>query len=158
MRMKPFVQGLSIGDWTSYYNGKYQVQVRTEQDTQGRGIVVLSIRREDRKAIMDWRDMQWIKNQLLGPEVEAVQLFPAESRLVDTANQYYLTAYAEPGYRFPFGFVKRAVSSDRIRVVNPDGGKSNQREFAPHVRPPDLEEQEEDVVRMLKAVGARVVL
>lgn len=64
----------------------------------------LSIKRLDKKPITDWRHRQWIKNQLLGPEVEAVELYPAESRLVDTANQYHLWAYQEPGYKFPFGF------------------------------------------------------
>jgi hypothetical protein len=37
--------------------------------------------------VHDWRDLQRIKNQLVGPECEAVELYPAESRKVDTANQ-----------------------------------------------------------------------
>jgi hypothetical protein len=69
----------------------------------------LSIRRNDREPIMDWRDLQAIKNQLVGCECEAVQLFPAESRLVDSANQYHLLALADPGARFGFGFMFRAV-------------------------------------------------
>lgn len=50
----------------------------------------LSIRRVDRKPCRDWRDFQQIKTQLCGPEREAVELYPAESRVVDTANQYHL--------------------------------------------------------------------
>jgi len=54
------------------------------------GWLALSIRRNDRGAECDWRIFQRIKNELAGPEREAVQLFPAMSRCVDTSNQYYL--------------------------------------------------------------------
>src|SRR5690348_14199677 len=48
----------------------------------------LSIRRHDGEPCNNWRDLQQIKNELVGPEFEAVELFPAESRLIDTCNQY----------------------------------------------------------------------
>ena len=66
--------------------------------------VHLSIRRHDRTAARDWRDFQDIKNQLVGPECEGVELYPAESRLVDTANQYHLWCLATPGEKVPVGF------------------------------------------------------
>jgi hypothetical protein len=62
--------------------------------------------------VHDWRDLQRIKNELVGPECEAVELYPAESRLVDTANQYHLWADADPTYRFGLGFNMRLTSSD----------------------------------------------
>jgi hypothetical protein len=68
----------------------------------------LSIRRNDRKTMRDWRDLQRIKNELCGYECEAVELFPAESRLVDTANQFHLWCLPR-GARFPFGFDFRSV-------------------------------------------------
>lgn len=72
----------------------------------------LSIRRSDRKAARDWRDFQRIKNELAGPEAEAVELFPAESRLVDGANQYHLWC-APPGERVPIGWHgSRSVSNN----------------------------------------------
>jgi hypothetical protein len=57
----------------------------------------LSIKRLDKEPIMDWRDLQAIKSQLCGAEAEALQLFPAESRVVDTANQYHLFAMMRAG-------------------------------------------------------------
>jgi hypothetical protein len=63
----------------------------------------LSIRRNDRGAGRDWRDFQRIKNQLAGDEVEAIELYPAMSRIMDTANQYYLFCLPE-GQRVPVGF------------------------------------------------------
>ena len=95
-----------------WMNGTYQVVVRPEPAAPDwPPMLRLSIKRRDRGAIFDWRDMQAIKNQLVGPDCEAVQLFPAEDRLVDTANQYWLYALSVPGVRFPFGFGCRSVAS-----------------------------------------------
>lgn len=66
----------------------------------------LSIKRRDKKAIHDWRDLQEIKNFVVGSEREAVELYPKESRLVDSANQYHLFVFPED-YTFPFGFTER---------------------------------------------------
>jgi len=72
-------------------------------------MIWLSIKRLDREAIFQWRDMQAIKNELIGPEHEAVQIFPAESRLVDTSNQFHLWCMAEEGLAWPFGYLEREV-------------------------------------------------
>jgi len=68
----------------------------------------LSIRRFDKNAARDWRHLQWVKNEICGPEREAVEIFPAESRLMDAANQYHLWVLPA-GYRIPFGSHTRAV-------------------------------------------------
>lgn len=126
-----------IGDALIYANDVYQVIVRRCSEDWA----VLSIRRQDRQPVADWRDVQWIKNQLIGTEAEAVQLFPAESRLVDTSNRYWLYANITTGYRFPFGFADRTVA-ESVSVQLSGHGKSVQRPFADHVRPTDLEAQE----------------
>jgi hypothetical protein len=69
----------------------------------------VNIRRHDREPCKEWKHFQQIKNELVGPEYEAVELFPAESRLVDSANEYHLWVLADQGNRFPFGFPKRFV-------------------------------------------------
>src|SRR4029450_2216455 len=51
----------------------------------------------DKEPIMDWRDLQAIKSQLCGAEAEAMQLFPAESRLVDTSEPVSLVGVHEDG-------------------------------------------------------------
>lgn len=68
----------------------------------------LSIRRQDRSTARDWRHFQRIKNQLCGPEWEAMELYPKESRLVDTANQYHLWVMED----IPIGFPGRLVLDD----------------------------------------------
>ena len=64
----------------------------------------LSIRRIDRKVIRDWRHLQQVKNDIFSNENEAVELYPAASRVVDTANSYHLFVIVEPGVKFPFGW------------------------------------------------------
>ena len=90
--------------------------------------VHLSIKTHDRQARHDWRDMQRIKNELCGEEAEAVELFPAESRMVDTSNQYHLFVFR--GFRFPFGWNERLIADGSWR-------KSRQREFEAGARPGD---------------------
>jgi hypothetical protein len=144
MKMTPLV-AVDVGTegWHVFANNKYVVQVKWFYYADKRPMVTLSIRRQDRKAIMDWRDLQWIKNQLVGPEVEMVQLFPAESRLVDSANQYYLHGYADPSYRFPFGFTSGRLVTEKVQVTTngTDGGTSKQRPFAEHVKPTEEDER-----------------
>lgn len=93
------------GTTTMWANNIYTVHRKIEEG----GFTWLSIRRNDRKPIRDWRHFQRIKNELCGPEREAIELFPAESRLVDEANQYHLWVLAE-GERVPLGWNVRMVS------------------------------------------------
>lgn len=68
----------------------------------------LSIKRRDKRPVNNWNDMQLMKNRLVGTQCDAFQLFPAESRMVNTANQYHLIVLPE-GQALPFGWGKRAV-------------------------------------------------
>jgi hypothetical protein len=73
----------------------------------------LSIRRDDRAPVRDWRHMQAIKNQICGRDREGVELYPHEDRLVDTANQFHLWVLRDADACFPFGFSEgRNVSDD----------------------------------------------
>jgi hypothetical protein len=71
----------------------------------------ISVKRHDKEPIFDWRHMQLLKNDILGEEAEAVQVFPAESRLMDTANQYHLFGW-KSGVAFPIGFRNRLVTGE----------------------------------------------
>jgi len=73
----------------------------------------LSIKRIDQRAIIDWRHFQQIKSELVGPENEAFQLHPAESRCHDTANQFHLFVFAKPfPMGVPIGWMQRDVTYD----------------------------------------------
>lgn len=108
-----------------FLNDTYQVNINLVPQGNFPALIWLSVKRRDRAAIHDWRDLQTIKNMLVGPEHEAVELYPAESRLVDTANQYHLYCLTTTGQRFPFGFKQRLVMAPQ--EVAPTGAV--QREF-----------------------------
>jgi hypothetical protein len=76
------------------------------------GWVLLSIRRNDRAAECDWRIFMRIKTDLVGPDREAIQLFPGMRRVVDTANQYFLFV-APKGYVFGLGQFEQEVSDEK---------------------------------------------
>jgi hypothetical protein len=92
----------------------WQVHIKSIRGNSGwPSMLHLNCRRTDRSARHDWRELQSIKNILVGPEHEAVELYPAESRLTDTANNYHLWVLASAKARFPFGFLTRAVFSEK---------------------------------------------
>lgn len=53
----------------------------------------LAIKRSDKTAIRSWRILQDIKNSIVGDESVAVEVYPRESEVTDTANMYHLWVY-----------------------------------------------------------------
>jgi len=94
-----------------WLNDLYQVVIHRQQ-----GMIHLNIRRVDGYPGRDWRHFQQIKNELVGEEYEAVELYPAESRKADTANKYHLWVINDPSFRFPFGFTERQVCDEESDV------------------------------------------
>lgn len=94
---------------TMFRNEIYTAVVR-EQDN---GVTHLSIRRNDGTAARDWRHFQQIKNQLCGEDREAIELYPEEKRVVDTANQSHL-------WVLPRGFVVPVGFHSGLKVYEPD--------------------------------------
>lgn len=77
----------------SWSNGLWNVTSRRYKDgwpLGGGEYVLLCIHCEDGEPRHDWRIFQQIKNQLCGPEWEAIELYPAESRLLDPSNLFML--------------------------------------------------------------------
>lgn len=125
-----------------YLNSIYQVEYSTVQGPPPFGrIVYLSIKTRDKQARHDWRELQRIKNELVGEEVEAVEVYPAESRLVDTSNQYHLFCFPELDFerrRLPFGYPDRLVAEGSSSHINMTGRGSRQRDFRQEFKPKDL--------------------
>lgn len=57
-------------------------------------IAHLWIRRHDNKP-MGWTELQRTKNEIVGEDVTAIQVFPKTTDLVDQANMYHLWAFLE---------------------------------------------------------------
>jgi hypothetical protein len=90
-----------------YINHLYQVQVGTcGPDNR---MLHINIRRRDGSMFKDWRHFQQIKNEIAGPEREAFELYPAESRKVDTSNKWHLWVLPEGVQMNAIGWTKRDV-------------------------------------------------
>jgi hypothetical protein len=108
-----------------WINDTYTVTLRRREDKvfgTRQGMVQLGIHSLDGTARHDWRDFQGIKNQLVGAECEAFELYPAESRLLDPSNYYSLWCF--PGLKR----IKIGVEDGR-RVVDADQAIAPQRAF-----------------------------
>ena len=137
-----------LGDDEVWLNNRYQVNVRWFHTPWG-DMRQLSIKRIDKRAERDWRVFQRIKNEIAGPYYEAVEIYPSESRLVDTANQYHL--WVLPANRLlPFGMFSRLVSESEA-----DG--SRQRRWDYDQKPPDLMEIEKDGDEVLVKLDGKEV-
>lgn len=105
-----------------YLNSRYQVNCRKYRSRNGfPDIVHLSIKRIDKERVGPerYRDFIRIKNELLGPDFEAVEIYPAFNDEVDTANQYHLWVFFERCFRLPFGWHGQRL----VDGTSPVGGK-----------------------------------
>ncbi len=83
-------------------NDLYQACV----DVQENGWVHISLKRNDRGTYISWQHKQWIKNDIVGEDKNAMEMFPAEDRVVNCANQYHLWVHKELAHiGFPIGYV-----------------------------------------------------
>lgn len=118
-----------------FINSRYQVNMRDVPDeTMPPGwpaLVHLSIKRRDKARIgpEKYRDFMAIKDRLVGPENEAVEMYPARGREYDTANEYHLYVMKDSTRRWPFGF----DFGGRVASVQADVGGARQHPFdEPH--------------------------
>lgn len=133
--------------WENYV---YEVTVRryaTGWPFGGGEYIQLGIASHDGEARHDWRDFQRIKNDVCGPNWEAIEIYPSEERLIDPSNYYML--WCAPF--IPVGmFVARTII-DAANCVAP------QRPWHPRDQPEMTEAGKlkvEQGVMMMKSMGA----
>ena len=97
-----------------YVNDLYEVHVDYDFD-----IPHLSIKNKEKSTDIPWQHKQWIKNDILGEEFEACELFPDESRLLNTANQYHLWGFKKGVMNF--GWNARLVTDKTPTSPNGKG-------------------------------------
>ena len=100
---------------TYYVNDLYQVQLAPcGPDNAMRHIC---IRRLDGSMFKDWRHFQQIKNELAGPEREGFEIYPRESRLVDTSNKWHIWVLPEGVSMDAIGWHKRDVQYEEHKDI-----------------------------------------
>ncbi len=93
-----------------YENNLYRVKMRHVSP-----FIRLSISRLDGQPCKEWTHFQRIKNELVGPQYEGIELYPSENRLVDCSHEYHIWVHADPNYQFPVGFPQRFVHDEPMR-------------------------------------------
>jgi len=83
-----------------WHNGRYQClvkYVKSKQCPEGsrKDLLHLSIHAQDRGPMRNWRHLQQIKNEVAGELRTAVEIFPPEDKLTDTANEFHLWVLPE---------------------------------------------------------------
>lgn len=105
-------------------SAQYQVVKRVYSNDpvfkSSHGMIYLGISNADQTARHDWRDFQAIKNQLAGPDWEAIEVYPAEDRLTDPSNMFMLHCFK----------VRIRVGPNDREVFNADQAVAPQRGFA----------------------------
>jgi hypothetical protein len=127
LQPKPSVRTVRVGITESvdqWGNGFYYglvIRYSSGFPIGGGPYAMLSISACNETALHDWRDYQQLKNFLVGEEWEAVELYPAESRLMDPSNRFYL--WCVPKGVFDFGLPPGRS------VLNPSESNAPQRPF-----------------------------
>jgi hypothetical protein len=110
-------------------NDRYVVIEDSAGELAPDGWTWLSIRRQDRSPRISWRDLQRIKNDICGEEAEAIEVYPAESRLIDGANQRHLWVL-KSGTTVGVGWTQRSVLTPEAaeivgRLTGMTGGRQS---------------------------------
>jgi hypothetical protein len=83
-----------------YVNNRYSVQLSDRETTWG-PVIQLWIRRHDDKMPRSWSDLQRIKNEIIGEDRVAVEVFPENFHVHDSANMAHLWVLPK-GFILPF--------------------------------------------------------
>ena len=135
-----------------FVNSRYQVGLKGIIKTELGRVLEVTIKNRDKSPIYSWRDMQKIKNDLVGEDATMLQIFPPEKYLVDTANQYYF--YVLLDYELPFGFKERLIS-ERTDMTNPKtNGINKQEPFEAHQLPPDMPAEQDKFDQLVTKLDA----
>jgi len=112
-----------VADNEIWVNDKYQVNIDRSIIDHNIAWIHLSIKTHSKTADHDWREFQQIKDELIGPEYEGIELYPAHSRVVDTANQFHIWVLADPAARIPVGWQDGLIAAQNLTVANNETGE-----------------------------------
>ena len=90
----------------SYVNNRYSVQCSTVRTEAFGDVIHLWIRRHVNEPARSWPDLMRIKNELVGEDRIAIEVYPAAVDVVDQAHMTHLWVLGE-GIILPFGLKGR---------------------------------------------------
>ena len=99
--MPPWMERWAANIKGAWVNQVYSVQVFDHLSSWG-VITHLLVRPHDMQPVHRWSDLQRIKDDLVGVDRVAVEVYPAAKDMVDVANIYHLWCLPA-GFELPFG-------------------------------------------------------
>lgn len=94
----------------TWCNDKCQVFVYDYPEVEGwPPIIEMSLKLNSREPWRDWRDFYRIKSELCGTMCWAIEVYPSQDALVDSANQYHMFVFP-PGMQFPIRLAQAAIT------------------------------------------------
>lgn len=91
-----------------YYDGHFTVEVH-DAETDMHIECRLVVKRVDREPIRSWRVLQDIKNEIVGADRTAIEVYPPEKDVTDTGNLYHLWVLEE-GFQLNLSLVPHRAS------------------------------------------------
>lgn len=88
-----------------FMNNRYVVMINDNAPmTNSVTAIKAMVQRHDDKPIPNhWAEMQRIKNEIFGPEITAIEYYPAEQNLMNDANIYWL--WILPEHKLPLAIL-----------------------------------------------------
>lgn len=86
-----------------FRNNRYAVLLIDMPMPVGHGAVHLLVMPVDNRPGGGWSDLQRIKNEVVGRDLEMYQVHPPEDETVDAEHTYHLWGYRSPEWRLPLG-------------------------------------------------------
>lgn len=98
-------------DGETYWQNSFYLVFRKELEPELGldGSVLLTLKRRDGKAIREWKHLQRVKNELVDPEREAVDIFPPQSMVTSMGNEHNL-------FVVPVGVSSIFVFEEKLRA------------------------------------------
>jgi len=93
--IKPSERGLKLPPFATraFSNNRFVVLINDKAPTSAGSATVALVVPNNAGRDVFWRDLQKVKNEIFGEEAVAIQYYPAESKLIDEANVYWLYVY-----------------------------------------------------------------
>lgn len=89
-------QFIPVGMTRAFRNNRYVVMIYDDTITTAGPAIKVMVQKHDNTPITShWREMQAIKNEVFGPEIVAIEYYPAESELLNTRNIYWMWIFPE---------------------------------------------------------------
>lgn len=93
--------------WRNSFYTVFRKELQPEEGIEGP--VRLSIRRNDGKAIREWKHLQRVKNEVVGEEREAAEIFPPQSMVSSMDHEHHL-------FVTPVGVTSIYVYEEKVRA------------------------------------------